>query len=399
MIIAEKTTRPRTDPTETGERAGGKLNLMSGIDVISSPRRDSSNSIWEDPPRRVLVFRALKLGDMLCATPALRALRDGLPNAEIVLVGLPWAIEFADRHRDLVDGFREFPGWPGLPEREPDLDAIPGFLDSIRAERFDLAIQLHGSGAISNEVVSRFGARHTAGFHEAGVEGLDQRLFLPYPNLGLEFRRLLSLLKHLGFPSQSEALEFPIGDNDRREALGILAARGLERTPFVCVHGGASVAERRWPVDRFAEAADALADQGLSILLTGAASETELTAAIRRKMRNRAVDLAGLTPLGTLGALIDRAVLLLCNDTGVSHIADALKTSSVVISTGDNPARWAPADDRRHRVLCRDSGVTVDEVIKQIHMLMNGQAGSSRREPEAALETGGTSTCLDRFAS
>ena len=75
------------------------------------------------------------------------------------------------------------------------------------------------------------------------------------------------------------------------------------------------------------------------------------------------IDLAGRTPLGTLAALLSDARLLVCNDTGVSHLADALSVPSVVISTGNNPERWAPIDQHLHRVLCRDSGVSADEVI------------------------------------
>jgi ADP-heptose:LPS heptosyltransferase len=297
------------------------------------------------PPARIVVFRALMLGDMLCAVPALRALRQGWPQAHIALVGLPWAADLAAR-LSCVDEFIELPSVPGLPESARGSPTLPAFLEQMRARRFDLAIQMHGSGGVSNPLVRAFGARRTIGFSETGAPP-D---WLPWPRHGPETERLLQLTDALGLPRRGEQLEFPLVDQDRAEAARLLQPL-REGRPYVCVHGGAQLASRRWPAQRFAAVADALAASGRTVVLTGAASETALVASITGAMHHEAIDLVGRTSLWTLGAVIEGAERVVCNDTGVSHIAAALARPSIVVSSGGEVARWAPADRGLHRVL------------------------------------------------
>jgi ADP-heptose:LPS heptosyltransferase len=322
------------------------------------------------PPRHVLVLRALQLGDMLCAVPALRAFRAAWPDAEIVLAGLPWARAIVERFDPYFDGFREFPGYPGLREREPAIGEVPAFLAAIQAERFDLAVQLHGSGLIVNPLVMLLGAARAAGFCPAGSPCPDPETFRPWPERGLEIRRLLALPEFLGIPADGEHLEFPVREADRA-ALASSAGPLMPRAGrYVCIHPGASVPERRWPARQFAAIAAAMASRELGIVLTGTAGEAALARAVAEASGMSCLDLAGKTDLGSLAALLEGARLLICNDTGVSHVAAALGVPSVVISTGDNPERWAPIDRARHRVLCGPGGIRPDEVIREAEALL-----------------------------
>lgn len=296
---------------------------------------------------KIAILRALQLGDLLCAVPALRALRARYPAARIALVGLPWAREFAARFRRYLDEFVEFPGHPALPERRCAEAALARFLDSMNAQGYDLAIQMHGSGEIMNGVLARMGARQMAGFHRADRPGPDGGNFVDWRDAEHEVLRCLRLAARLGAKLQDPALEFPLYDADWREWLDL----GLEPETYAVVHAGAQLASRRWPPERFARVADALAAEGLQVVLTGTLDEAPIVDAVGAAMRAPALSLAGLTTLGGLAALVARARLVVANDTGISHIAAAMMTPSVIVASGSDVRRWAPLERRRHRVL------------------------------------------------
>jgi ADP-heptose:LPS heptosyltransferase len=310
----------------------------------------------EGPIERIAVFRALVLGDLLNAVPALRALRRRHPRARITLIGLPWAAEWV-QHVDALDDFIAFPGHPELPERACDVRAWPTFLAEVQARRYDLALQLHGSGRMVNSIVALFGARCTAGFADdtAWRPEADAPWYVPWPERGHEVERLLALTDRLGCPRDGLGLEFPVSEADRaslaRTWPGVRDAR-----PYVVVHAGAQLPSRRWPVERFAAVAERLVQRGYTVVLTGSADEAELVARLSAAIPWPTVNLAGRTTLWTLGALVEGAAHLVCNDTGVSHIAAALGTPSVVVSSGGDALRWAPLDRARHTVLWQAMG-------------------------------------------
>lgn len=303
------------------------------------------------PPRRVAVLRALQLGDLLCAVPALRALRGALPQAHITLISLGWARDFVNRFDRYLDDFLELPGFPGLPERDFDPAAFVDFLATAQARRFDLAIQMHGSGSFVNPLTVMLGARHAAGFFLPGDYCPDPQRFLPYPDDLPEVRRHLALLEFLGAPPLGEELEFPIRDTDREALAEVDDANSLRAGEYVCIHAGARYPSRRWGAERFAAVADRLDQFGLRVVITGSASERELAASVAAAMRRPSINLAGRTSLGALAALLSDARLVVSNDTGISHVAAAVCVPSVVVVTGSDPRRWAPLDGQRHRTV------------------------------------------------
>src|SRR5205807_2979062 len=116
----------------------------------------------------------------------------------------------------------------------------------------------------------------------------------------------------------------------------------LQKNKYVCIHAGSRGVWRQWPVEYFAALADYCHDQELQVVLTGTKDELSIVERLASLMKHEPVIAAGKTSLGAVAVLIRDAFALISNCTGVSHIAAALKTKSVVISMDGEPGRWAP---------------------------------------------------------
>jgi ADP-heptose:LPS heptosyltransferase len=320
-----------------------------------------------------LIFRALQLGDMLCSVPALRALREAHPAAEVTLLGLPWARALLRHVGRYVDRFEEFPGYPGIPERDVDAAAWPGLLARLRAAELDLVVQMHGSGRVSNGICRSLGGRLHAGYYDPAWSAPPEGRFLAYPEQLPEIRRHLALVEFLSCPARREELEFEVAAEDEAALWRLPKLAALAGAPYAVLHPGARAAARRWEPASFAQVADRLADLGLRIVITGSAAEAGVARGVRQAMKAPAVDTAGLDlPLGELAALVARAAVVVCNDTGVSHLASALGVPSVVIFLASDPGRWAPLDAERHRALTPAAGLSVRRVADEAAELLRG---------------------------
>jgi ADP-heptose:LPS heptosyltransferase len=319
--------------------------------------------------KNIIVFRALQLGDMLCAVPAIRALRQAYPNAHITLASMPWAKSFVERFDKYFDEFIWFPGYPGLPEQVVNPKEFTRFLQHVQERDFDLALQMQGNGSIVNAVVELFGAKYTAGFFKADDYKPNEDYFLEYPDHGSEIERHLKLMEFLGIPSQGNELEFPITDTDRADYAELNL--GLKPKSYVCVHPGSRGAWRQWPTQHFAQIADHCISCGLEVVITGTKDESAIVNEVIAQMKHQPINTAGKTSLGAMGILIKNAYALISNCTGVSHMAAAFKTPSIVISMDGEPERWGPINKQIHHTFNWLSEPDFEQVLNRTHDLIS----------------------------
>jgi len=328
----------------------------------------------------VVVFRALQLGDMLCAVPALRALREAVPQARITLVGLPWARQFAQRFACYIDDFIAFPGHPMLPEQPVRHGELTAFYANLCAQAPTLALQMHGSGDITNEIVAGFGARAMAGYTSGEPVHTEKTVLFPFPQVGAEPERVLGLVRQLGAISTDERLEFPLTQEDERELEESGLVADLIPGTYICIHPGARHRDKCWPPQRFAEVADRLAAEfKVKVVLTGSANEADLTGQVASHMKAKAIDAAAPISVGAMAVLMSRSRLLLCNDTGVSHIAAGLKLKSVVIFSKADIARWAPLDRHNHRCIWDPGAERASMALQHARALLAGAEPGAQR--------------------
>jgi ADP-heptose:LPS heptosyltransferase len=338
---------------------------------------DMVASILDFPNKKIAIFRALKLGDFLLFVPALRALRQGFPDAAIDYIGLSWNKELAERFHNYIDNFIEFPGYPGLPEQ----DVVPGkvveFLVHMQRQEYDLVLQMHGSGQIVNPMVELFGARTLAGFAPKDGYYPNHDFFMEYPEDEPQLTKNLHLLQFLGLTQLDSHVEFPLLDTDYTALEATDGYDAIKNSPYVVLHPGALTAQP-WPASHFATVGDACLRRGFKVVLTGTTSEQPIVQAVADKIDGPVVDLSGKTALGPLAALLKGSRLVVANDTGVAHLAEAVDVPSITVFTSTDPKIWAPLDQIRHKIVAGEAAETPDNVIAAAETWLTTEGSDER---------------------
>lgn len=319
---------------------------------------------------RLLVVRLDNLGDVLMATPAIAALRAGLPQARITLLASPSGAAAVPFLGDVDDGIVFSAPWVKPAGRASDDDSL-GCLEAdlvlqLAASGFDAAVILTTctQSVLPAAMLCRMaGIRLRLGHCRENPYGLltdwvsDREVVAD--GMRHEVQRQLALVHSVGFATDDQRLRFRV-PHAAHDAVARCLARGgvAPGTPYVVVHPGATAQSRRYPAPLFGLAAARIASEtGASIVLSGAAQDRPLVDEVRTAMASPALSLAGQLDLGELAALIAGADLLVANNSGPAHIAAALGTPVVDLYALTNPQHtpWqVPARVLNHPVPCRN---------------------------------------------
>ncbi len=273
---------------------------------------------------RVVVLRALGLGDFLTGVPALRALRAACPRARIALAA-PAALAPLARLCGAVD---------------ETADTAPLSPVAERLHGADLAVNLHGRGPQSTRLLLATRPRRLIAFaHDDVGETREQPRWRADEH---EVMRWCRLLTEAGIPADPSPA-------------GLALTQPAEATPWpgaIVVHPGAGAGARRWPPSRWAQVAGKLAHGSHPVLVTGNAAERSLAAFVAGAAGLPSASvLAGQLDLLELARLTADAALVLSGDTGMAHLAAAFATPAVTLAGPIPPALWGPPPQPWHRVL------------------------------------------------
>ncbi|MBM2810621.1 MAG: glycosyltransferase family 9 protein [Chloroflexi bacterium] len=319
---------------------------------------------------RILVVKLADLGDLLTATPALRALRTRFASAEITALVTPHTAALLDGN-DAVNHVITFPkglfdspqSWLSPVSGAHALQLASRLAVQLRRGHFDGAVLLHHFTTRWGSAKYRalIGAAHVpvrAGLDGGGARFLTHRA----PDRGFGARHeadyWLDVVATLGARHADAVPSMELHLAASEIAGAALRWSQLRASPqnVAVLHPGSgtfSVA-RRWPADRFAAVGDSLASQGLLVAIVAGPGEDDVAASVRSAMRSPSIFLHGISSPRDLAAVLKGCRLFVGNDSGVMHVAATVGVPVVAVFGLSNHRAWGPYPPLRHRVLRLD---------------------------------------------
>lgn len=301
----------------------GVCGVLRFLRIIPRIPEFDKNSI-----KKILIIRNDRIGDMILSTPAIRAVRQGFPNAQIHLLASRYT-------KDLVT-------------HNPNITKILIEGDGKISHDYDLAIALN-PGLAQNRLLWQSGARYRVGF-----TGWGGGFFLTHrvtddreKRIRHEVESALELASLVGCSTENKSLDISITNEGEAFAEGFLSENNLKPADLVIViHPGARQKYIRWRKEGFAEVADRLIkENNTKVILMGSKDEEGLVKEVISLMKDKPLVAIGLK-LTELVSLIKRCGLFIGNSTGPMHIAAALKVPVVAIFGNIHPLdsyqEWGP---------------------------------------------------------
>lgn len=293
---------------------------------------------------KIAVLRANALGDYIFVTPALDALKAAYPEALIWFLGKKWHKTFLAYRPSPIDTVISTPYFPGVNEEKYDMNSND-FFDQMQKEHFDIAIQLHGGGRYSNTFINRLGAKYTVGLRTEDAPKLD--INISYQYYQSEVIRYLEVVNQIGCVIRSTDPVIEVTEEDRYESQKIVSQI---KGNYVVIHPGVTDIRRRWPVRKFAQVGKYLEDLGFRVIFTGTNQERYLVEEIFSLYPNHFISVVDQLSINGLTGLLSQAILVIANDTGPLHLADAIGTPTIGIYWCANVITGAPFTRKNHRL-------------------------------------------------
>ena len=306
--------------------------------------------------QRVCIYRIGNIGDILCALPAMYAIRRAYPDAKLTLLTSPGK-RGALGAAELLEGAR----WLDelLVYYSDDIDSLGKrcrLLGRLRHQPYDVWIELprecgRTATMLRNMAAARLaGARWACGWQLNTIRWAAQAQseFFTFPN---EAERLLALLAGCGIQSREVVFPLPLSDRHRRSVDELLGKNGLTGKPLVAIAPGAKRSTNRWPADRFAEVGRHLIAKGFGLVVMGGAADAGTCRDVATAAGPGALAVAGQSSLLESAELLKRCYLVICNDSGVQHLAAAVgKPCLSLFAASDFRGKWYPYGSQ-HTVL------------------------------------------------
>jgi len=321
----------------------------------------SDSEQWPDsgPPSRVMVIKFWGMGSLILAAPLFYELKRQFPSSEIHLVTL-------EQNRDIVRllGIADRAHYLGLPSSPTRVfKNILQLFAEVGKIKPQICFDLEYLTRFSALVSYASGAPVRVGFHSWDVWRGDlqtvRKAFNPYWHVTGNFLNLADLKNSSAGEIQPEPARIHTDGSEEEEADRLLTSMGIKNSdPVIAVNPNASTLAdaRRWPESSFVKLIDKIVEAGLGVpVLLGAPSEAAYVSRLQKAVakRDRVFSIAGKSSLQGLVGVLKRASLLVTNDTGPLHLADALGTKTVSFFGPETPALFGPSGNG-HIVLYRN---------------------------------------------